>query len=157
MLQPAALAFRAQSPLPPRVRGRSAAGRRFLLRGRGHMSFQRHRKIYPDVETLLALGWLPSQRLIGMSFQLTIPRRVALQHCSLPLRQPRSFLNKIVPFVDIISASGYLSPFSLYQLRGPLHSIKPGGKTGTGYEKANSERERACGSVTQAAWGDEHV
>src|SRR3954447_13055036 len=122
MLQPAALAFRAQSPLPPRVRGRSAAGRRFLLRGRGHMSFQRHRKIYPDVETLLALGWLPSQRLIGMSFQLTIPRRVALQHCSLPLRQPRSFLNKIVPFVDIISASGYLSPFSLYQLRGPLQN-----------------------------------
>jgi hypothetical protein len=85
------------------------------------MSFRRHRKIYPDADTLFALGWLPTptphrnEFSAGYSLASCTPAGLAsASPASLILRQ-------IPPFVDIISANGYLSPVSLYQQRGPLH------------------------------------
>ena len=54
------------------------------------MSFSRHREIFRSDairsvrERLAAAPGL----IVSMSFQLAIPRRVVLQHCPLPLRQP---------------------------------------------------------------------
>ena len=54
------------------------------------MSFFRHREIFrSDVIRSVGNGFNAVPGLIvSMSFQLVIPRRVALLHCPLPLHQP---------------------------------------------------------------------
>jgi hypothetical protein len=56
------------------------------------VSFLRHREIYPDADLIIGLGsCTATPRTHRNEFQPAIPRRVALLHCSLPLRQPHSF------------------------------------------------------------------
>jgi hypothetical protein len=56
----------------------------------------------------------------AMSFQLSIPWRVALQQSSPPLPQLTFMLQPTIPFVDLISANGNRGVSSLSQPKGSL-------------------------------------
>jgi len=55
-----------------------------------------------------------------MSFQLSIPWRVALQQSSPPLSQLLIMLQPTTPFVYTMTANGSLGPLPLSQLKGAL-------------------------------------
>ena len=86
------------------------------------MSFLRHRKIYPDALTLSTLGSLPTpashrnEFSAGYSLASCTPALLASGSPASLILQP-----SVLP-VDIIAANGNLSPFTVYQPRGPLHS-----------------------------------
>ena len=87
------------------------------------MSFLRHRKIYPDALTLSTLGSLPTpashrnEFSAGYSLASCTPALLASGSPASLILQP-----SVLP-VDIIAANGNLSPFTVYQPRGPLHTF----------------------------------
>src|SRR5580658_6781576 len=118
MLQPATLAFGAELPYAARIRSRSSVTARRLVRGRGHMSFLRHRKIYSDVPR--SFRW--DRQPIPASHRNEFSAGYSLASCTpalLAAALPASLiLNHSTRFVDIISTNGKPSPFGLYQPRG---------------------------------------
>jgi putative transposase len=78
------------------------------------IEFSKASEIFGDLSIRYALqfGWGRSERchplliIVSMSLQLTIPRRVALQQSSLPLRQLRFIVQPRPPFVNEIPVNG---------------------------------------------------
>ena len=89
------------------------------------MSFFRHEEIYRPMDSANCRGGLGTTApgLIGtMSFQLAIPRQVALPQSPPPLHQPRRILQDSAQQYNRIAANGKQSLNCVSHPRGQPHS-----------------------------------